>query len=183
MTATATETAPRLRPAAADDVPAIQAIYAHYVLAGSASFEIEPPDEAEMAARLTRVTEAGYPFIVAEADGTVGGYAYASSYRARPAYRNTVENSVYVAPGFLGRGLGRMLLEDVIRQCTEAGFRQMIAVIGDSGNAPSIRLHERCGFVRAGVLKNVGWKHERWIDTVLMQRALGEGERQPPDTG
>lgn len=182
MSQSAKAMAARLRPAAPGDASAIQAIYAHYVLGGLASFEIEPPDAAEMAARMERVTGAGYPFVVAEADGGVAGYAYASSYRARPAYRYTVEDSVYVAPDFTGRGIGRLLLEDLVRKATAAGYRQMIAVIGDSGNRPSIRLHESCGFARAGVMQNVGWKHERWVDTVLMQRALGPGADAPPKT-
>ena len=181
MTESAKAMAARLRPAAPGDASAIQAIYAHYVINGLASFEIDPPDEAEMAARMERITQAGYPYIIAESEGTVAGYAYASSYRARPAYRHTVEDSVYVAPAFTGQGIGRLLLEDLVRRATAAGFRQMIAVIGDSGNRPSIRLHESCGFARAGVLTNVGWKHERWVDTVIMHRALGSGADTPPD--
>jgi phosphinothricin acetyltransferase len=155
------------------DIPSITAIYAHHVLTGTASFEIDAPDETEIARRRTAVLERGLPYLVAEIEGEVVGYAYAGAYRPRPAYRFTVENSVYVKPGFQGRGIGRALMKPLIEACVRAGARQMIAVIGDGANTASIRLHERFGFRHAGTLKNVGYKFDRWLDTVLMQLDLG----------
>lgn len=169
-----------IRTAKADDLPQIQAIYAHYVTAGVSTFEIDPPDLAEMTRRFEALTGGGYPYIVAEAGGAVGGYAYAGPYRTRPAYRHTVEDSVYVAPGHVGLGLGRRLVEEIIRRSAEAGFRQMVAVISDDESTVSIHLHARCGFEHVGVLKNVGYKMGRWIDSTLMQRPLGEGNRAEP---
>ena len=169
-----------IRTAAMDDLPQIQAIYAHYVTAGAATFEIDPPDLAEMTRRFETLTGGGYPYIVAEVDGAVGGYAYAGPYRTRQAYRYTVEDSVYVSPDHVGLGLGRRLLEEIIRRCTEAGFRQMMAVISDDRNAASLHLHARCGFEHVGVLKNVGYKMGRWINRTVMQRPLGEGDRAEP---
>ncbi len=169
-----------IRTAAMDDLPQIQAIYAHYVTAGVATFEIDPPDLAEMTRRFETLTGGGYPYIVAEAGGAVAGYAYAGPYRARRAYRHTVEDSVYVSPGHVGLGLGRRLLEEIIRRCTEAGFRQMVAAISDDQSAASIHLHARCGFEHVGVLKSAGYKMGRWIDNTLMQRPLGEGDRAEP---
>lgn len=170
----------QIRDSLPTDLPSITAIYAHWVTHGLASFELEPPDLAEMARRRAHVLEGGYPHLVAEADGEVLGYAYASAYRARPAYRFTVENSVYVRPGGNRRGAGRALLEALITQCTGRGFRLMIAVIGDSANAPSIGLHAAAGFRHAGLLPGTGWKHGQWVDTVLMTRELGEGRATPP---
>lgn len=170
-----------IRASSAADIPAITAIYAHWVTHGLASFEVEPPDLTEMARRRDSVLAAGFPYLVAEAPEGVLGYAYASAYRARPAYRFTAENSVYVAPGAGRRGIGLALMEEVIAQCTGAGFRQMVAVIGDSGNAASIALHKRAGFTTAGLLKAAGWKHGRWVDSVLMQRPLGAGAGAPPE--
>jgi phosphinothricin acetyltransferase len=149
------------------------------VLTGTATFEIEPPDLAEMRSRREALLKGGYPYIVAEAEGEVLGYAYTGTYRTRPAYRSTTENSVYVRDGSHGRGIGRALLAATIEQATGAGFRQMIAIIGDSGNAASIGLHAALGFAHVGVLRSVGWKHGRWLDTVLMQRALGPGDMTP----
>lgn len=169
-----------IRPATPADVPRFAAIYADAVLNGCASFELDPPDEAEMAARLAKIVDAGMPWLVAEADGRVEGYAYAGAYRPRPAYRNTVENSVYVDPAAKGRGLGRRLLAALIDATTALGYRQMIAVIGDSGNAASIGLHAALGFTHAGLLRSVGWKHGRWLDSVLMQRPLGDGDATAP---
>ncbi|MBW8269465.1 GNAT family N-acetyltransferase [Caldovatus aquaticus] len=168
------------------DLPAIAAIYGHWVVHGFASFELEPPGVEEMARRRRALLEAGYPWLVAEGErDAVLGYAYAGPYRTRPAYRFAVENSVYVAPEVAGarRGVGRALLAALIARCEAAGFRQMVAVIGDSGNAASIGLHARCGFARAGLLPAVGWKHGRWVDSVLMARALGEGSATPPPDG
>lgn len=172
-----------IRDAAADDMAAVQAIYAHHVRRGLASFEIEPPDVAEMARRRQAIVGHGLPYLVAAADGRVLGYAYAGPYRPRPAYRFTLEDSVYIADGFAGRGIGRRLLAELIERCTRLGYRQMVAVIGDSQNSPSIRLHERLGFVRAGVIRSAGFKHGRWVDSVIMQRALGEGDSTLPPPG
>ena len=167
-------TAPVARAARDADVPEIAAIYGHYVRTALATFETDPPDAAEMARRLQHVRERGLPCLVAELEGCVAGYAYAAPYRPRPAYRFTVENSVYVHPDYQRKGLGRLLLTELIAVCEAAGCRQMVAVIGDSGNAASIGLHEALGFRRVGVLRSVGFKFGRWVDTVLMQRPLGE---------
>lgn len=164
-----------------DDIPAIIAIYGHWVTHGLASFELEAPDAAEMARRRAAVLAGGYPYLVAERAGQVVGYAYASAYRPRPAYRFTVENSVYVAPGGMRGGAGRALLDALIDACAARGFRLMVAVIGDSANYASIGLHEGAGFARAGLLPAVGWKHGRWVDSVLMTRPLGEGATTPPE--
>lgn len=170
-----------VRPVRDADIPAIAAIYAHAVLHGMASFEVEPPDQAEMTRRMRTITDGGYPYLVAEKDGQVLGYAYAGAYRARPAYRNSVENSVYVSPDAHRLGVGRALLKELIDAATRLGFRQMIAVIGDSGNASSIGLHRAHGFTFCGTIHSVGYKHGRWLDSVIMQRALGPGDTTPPD--
>jgi phosphinothricin acetyltransferase len=162
-----------VRPSIEADISAITAIYAHAVGHGTASFEVEPPDEAEMARRRQAVLAGGYPYLVAEIDGTLAGYAYAGAYRPRPAYRFTVEDSIYVAPDRQGSGVGRALLVALIEACEALGFRQMVAVIGDSASQGSIRLHESLGFQPVGVLEAIGFKHGRWLDVVLMQRALG----------
>jgi|SRR5581483_1422033 len=168
-----------IRPASAADIPIITSIYADAVLHGTATFEIEPPDEAEMARRRGALVAGGYPYLVAEYDGAVAGYAYAGSYRARPAYKWCVENSVYVAPAFHRRGVGKFLLQRLIEEAGRLGFRQMIAVIGDSAQTASIALHTSTGFAMVGTLRSVGWKHSRWLDTVLMQRPLGSGDTAP----
>lgn len=168
-----------LRNCEPDDIQAITAIYADAVLNGSASFELLAPDEHEMASRRAAILDAGHVYIVAMIGNELAGYAYTSAYRPRPAYAATVENSVYLKAGFRGRGIGRALLERLILEAERRGFRQMIAVIGDSANHASIRLHETLGFRHAGVLVSVGWKHGRWLDTVLMQRALGPGDSTP----
>ncbi len=171
----------RIRPAVPADVPAIARIYAYDVAHGTASFELVPPDEAEMARRMSDLLRNGFPYIAAEVDGTVAGYAYAGPFRARPAFRPTVENSVYVAADMHRRGVGRALLTALIESSEELGFRQMIAVIGDSSRqAASIGLHAAAGFRHVGILENVGFKHGRWLDSVLMQRALGPGAATPP---
>jgi phosphinothricin acetyltransferase len=170
-----------IRDSRAEDLPAIAAIYGHWVEHGLASFELDPPDVAEMARRRDAVLAAGYPYLVAERAGTVRGYAYASAYRTRPGYRFAVENSVYVAPGGSRGGAGLALLEALIARCEAQGFRLMVAVIGDSANEPSIRLHARAGFQRAGLLPAIGWKHARWVDSVLMTRPLGPGAAIPPE--
>lgn len=169
-----------IRPATLADIPAITRIYAHAVLHGTASFELEPPTEAEMAKRMQALLDGNFPYFVAEIDGKVAGYAYASLYRTRPAYRFTVEDSVYVAPDMHRRGVGKVLLEKLIEACTALGFRQMIAVIGDSDQAASIGVHKACGFELAGNLKNIGWKFDRWLDTPLMQLALEPGATKAP---
>jgi len=162
------------------DLAAITAIYDHAVRYGTASFEIEPPDEAEMRRRYEALRAGPYPYIVAEAAGTIAGYAYAGPYRARPAYHWTVEDSIYIAPQSQRRGIGRMLLERLIAEAEAGGFRQMIAVIGDSANAGSIELHRAAGFRLVGTFDNVGFKFGRWLDSVLMQRALGKGAGANP---
>ena len=167
---------PLVRPAAAADIPAITAIYRHHVLHGLASFETEPPDATEVARRHAAVLELGLPWLVAVLDGVVAGYAYAGVYRARPAYRYTVEDSVYVDKGYTGKGVGAALLPALIDGCARAGRRQIIAVIGDSANHASIRLHEKFGFTHVGMLPAVGYKFDRWVDSVLMQRAVGDGD-------
>jgi L-amino acid N-acyltransferase YncA len=174
------DNSPIIRAARASDIPAIQAIYAHYVETGTASFETAAPDLAEMTQRFQAIRARGFPYIVAEIAGTVAGYAYAGTYRARAAYDFAVEDSVYLAPDRVGHGLGRTLLGALIEACTDAGYRRMIAVIGDSANHASISLHLAMGFSHAGVLPSAGWKHGRWVDSVMMQRALGDGDATPP---
>jgi len=171
---------PNIRTAAAADIAAITRIYAHAVEHGTATFEIEPPDETEMARRLSALLRNGYPYLVAERGGMIAGYAYAGAYRARPAYRWSVEDSIYVAPDMQRQRIGSQLLARLIDEAERLGFRQMIAVIGDSAQTPSIAVHERAGFAHIGTLRSVGFKHGRWLDTVLMQRALGRGDAVPP---
>ena len=171
----------KLRPATTADIPAITAIYAHAVRHGTASFELEPPTEGEMTRRMQAVLDGKFPYLAAEIDGKLAGYAYASLYRTRPAYRFTVENSVYVAADMHRRGVGKALLQRLIDECTARGYRQMIAVIGDSDQAASIGVHKACGFEPAGNLRSIGWKFGEWLDTPLMQRALGDGAKTKPD--
>jgi phosphinothricin acetyltransferase len=175
---------PTLRDATDADIPVITAIYGHAVRHGRASFETDAPDEAEIASRRAAIVARGLPYLVAELPGAgVVGYAYAGPYRPRPAYRFSLENSIYIAPDRQGGGIGRALLPALIARSEALGYRQMIAVIGDSANHASIRLHESCGFVHVGVLQSVGWKHGQWLDTVLMTRALGPGDAAPPAAG
>lgn len=162
------------------DVPAMTAIYAKAVLTGSASFEIDAPDEAEMARRHADVLAKALPWLVAEGDGAVLGYAYASPFRPRLAYRYTLEDSIYVHEAARGRGVGRLLLAELMARSEAAGARQMIAAIGDSANQASIKLHAAAGFVAVGTYRDVGRKFERWLDVVLMQRTLGPGATVPP---
>jgi phosphinothricin acetyltransferase len=169
-----------IRPAEPRDVAAITRIYDHAVRHGTASFELAPPDEAEMARRQKELFAGGFPYIVAEQATAVVGYAYAGPHRARPAYRWTVEDSIYVDPALHGRGIGRALLERLIAEAERSGFRQMLAVIGDSANAGSIELHRALGFRMVGTFDNVGFKFGRWLDSVLMQRALGKGAETKP---
>lgn len=161
-----------IRAATVADVPVITEIYRHHVLHGSGSFEIVPPDEEEFAKRREEIERRGLPWLVADIDGAVVGYAYAGPFRAREAYRFTLEDSIYVRPEAMGKGVGRLLLEKLIEACRGGGYKQLIAVIGDSNNVGSIRVHEVCGFKHSGVLKNVGIKSDRWLDVVLMQLEL-----------
>lgn len=169
-----------IRPTTPADIPAIASIYAHAVETGTATFELEPPSEAEMLRRYEKLRAGPFPYIVAEIDGKVAGYAYAGPFRERPAYRFTVEDSIYIDPAMHQRGIGKALMQELIRLSTEAGFRQMMAVIGDSAQAGSIGLHRSCGFRDAGVFKAVGYKFGRWLDTVQMQLPLGKGDTAPP---
>jgi phosphinothricin acetyltransferase len=169
-----------IRPSRDEDVAAIAAIYAHHVLHGVASFEEVPPPAEEIARRRRAIIERGLPYLVAERSGRVVGYCYAGPFRPRIGYRFTLEDSVYVDANEVGRGIGRRLLEQVIARCTELGYRQMVAVIGGRETVPSIKLHERCGFAHIGVLPAVGFKFGRWIDIVMMQRALGPGAASMP---
>jgi L-amino acid N-acyltransferase YncA len=172
-----------IRDARPADLAQVTAIYREAVLNGTGSFEIDPPNESEMVARYQRIGGQGYPYLVACDDGAVLGYAYAFAYRDRPAYRFTVEDSVYIRSDVQNRGIGAALLARLITESESRGYRQMIAVIGDSSNAGSVRLHQRAGFVPAGMLNLVGWKHDRWLDVVLMQRSLGAGDTVPPREG
>ncbi|MDT3685316.1 MAG: GNAT family N-acetyltransferase [Pseudorhodoplanes sp.] len=170
----------QIRPATPADIPAITEIYAHAVRHGTASFEIEPPSEAEMAQRQKSLLDGRFPYLVAENDGGIAGYAYAGPYRTRPAYRWSVEDSIYVNPNVQRRGIGRALLERLIVESEQRGFRQMIAVIGDSAQMSSIELHRSLGFRMIGTIENVGYKFGRWLDSVLMQRDLGPGATTNP---
>ena len=172
----------QLRAAAPGDFSAIQAIYRHHVLHGLASFEEVPPDVEEMRRRHADIVARGLPYLVAEEAGAILGYGYCAPYRLRSAYRYALEDSVYVRDGMLGRGIGSRLLGELIRICEGLGYRQLVAVIGDSGNAPSIALHARHGFLRVGTLRSAGYKFGRWVDSVLMQRPLGSGDGAPPAT-
>jgi L-amino acid N-acyltransferase YncA len=171
-----------IRPATAADLPFVTGIYEHAVLYGTATFELIAPDIAEMTRRFGVLMDGGFPYFVAALEGRVVGYAYAGAYRPRPAYRFTVENSVYLQPDIHRRGIGLQLLQRLIAECEARGYRQMIAVIGDSANASSIGVHTKCGFQMIGTHPNVGFKFGRWLDTVMMQRALGEGGSTLPLT-
>ncbi len=169
-----------MRPATADDLPAIQAIYAHHVLHGLASFEEEPPPLDEVRRRFDDVVKRGLPWLTADFGGEIAGYGYCAPYRARSAYRYALEDSIYVRAGLEGRGVGTVLLKILIERCAALGYRQIVAVIGDSANAPSINLHAAAGFLRVGTLRSVGFKFGRWVDSVFMQRPLGPGDATPP---
>jgi L-amino acid N-acyltransferase YncA len=180
MSNTTLQSPPEIRPTTAADLPAITAIYEQAVLCGTATFELIPPDLAEMTRRFGVLMDGGFPYFVAVVDGRVAGYAYAGAYRPRPAYRFTVENSVYLEPAIHRRGIGLQLLQRLIAESEQRGYRQMIAVIGDSANAGSIGVHARCGFRMIGTHPHVGLKFGRWLDTVMMQRTLGEGASTVP---
>ena len=168
-----------VRPSTAEDLPAITRIYGHLVLHGTGTFELDAPDEAEMARRRQDVLSKGLPWLVAERDGQVLGYAYANHFRARRAYRFCLEDSIYIDPDAQGQGVGRTLLAELISQCEARGARQMLAVIGDTANTGSIGVHRACGFEPCGLFRAAGWKFDRWLDVVLMQRGLGEGGATP----
>ncbi len=171
----------RLRDATPADLLAITEIYRDSVLNGTASYEITPPDQAEMTGRFQAIRQKGYPYIVAEAeDGTLLGYAYASAFRTRPAYRWLVEDSIYLTPEARGQGVGKALLKELIMRCEALGFRQMAAVIGGASPA-SVAVHKSLGFEMTGTMKGTGFKHGKWLDTVFMQIALGEGTETSPD--
>ena len=170
----------QIRPASAEDLPAIQSIYSHHVRHGLASFEEEPPPLDEMRRRLDEVRSRGLPYLAADFGGVVAGYGYCAPYRSRSAYRYALEDSVYVRHGSEGRGVGAALLGALIERCETLGYRTLIAVIGDSANAASINLHASYGFLRVGTLRSAGFKFGRWVDSVVMQRPLGPGDATPP---
>ncbi|MCW5221298.1 N-acetyltransferase [Verminephrobacter aporrectodeae subsp. tuberculatae] len=172
---------PTIRPSAASDIPAIAAIYRHHVLHGTGTFEIDPPCEADMAARRADVLARGLPWLVAEKDGQVLGFAYANWFKPRPAYRFSAEDSIYVSDSARGLGLGRRLLTEVAAQAEAAGVRKLLAVIGDSANAGSIGVHRALGFTEVGIMRSVGWKFGAWRDIVLMEKPLGEADRTAPE--
>jgi len=172
--------APEIRPVRPGDLAEMQAIYAHHVLHGTGSFEEIPPSVEEMSERVEHVTDQGWPWLVAEDATGVLGYCYVTRFRPRAAYRFCAENAVYVRADVRGQGVGKALVAQLIADATAAGFRQMIAVIGDSENVGSIGVHASLGFQRAGTLRSVGWKAGRWLDTVYMERALGEGDETDP---
>jgi len=172
-----------IRPSTPADLPAITAIYGWNVLNGTGTFELDPPDEAEMARRRDDVLSKGLPWLVVQRDGTVLGYAYANHFRPRKAYRFCLEDSVYLAPEAKGQGLGKLLLAELLGRCEAAGARQMLAVIGDSANLGSIGVHRTLGFEHVGVMKAAGWKFDQWRDVVIMQKALGLGQTSAPKDG
>jgi phosphinothricin acetyltransferase len=173
-------TRPTVRAATEADIAAITAIYRPAVLSGTASFELDPPDEAEMHRRFEAIVGAGYPYFVAEIDGRIVGYAYANAYRTRPAYRFTVEDSIYIAPEAQGKGVGRLLLARLVEACAAKGYRLMVAVIGDSRQYGSIALHRSAGFTFCGTIHSIGYKLGRWLDSVIMELPLGEGDTSHP---
>ena len=168
-----------IRPSRDEDIAAITAIYAHHVLNGTGTFEIDPPSVADMTSRRADVLSKGLPYIVAEEAGQVIGYAYCTWFKPRPAYRFSAEDSIYLAPGVHGKGIGRALLAELAAQAERVGIRKLIAVIGDSSNAGSIGVHRSLGFEHVGILKSCGWKFDQWLDVVLMEKALGPGDSTP----
>ncbi|MBE7370069.1 GNAT family N-acetyltransferase [Ramlibacter pallidus] len=171
-----------LRPSTDADVPAITAIYAHHVLHGTGTFETTPPTEQDMTTRRLDVLARGLPYLVAEQGGKVLGFAYCQWFKPRPAYRYSAEDSIYLHADAAGQGLGKKLLADLVQQAEAAGVRKLIAVIGDSANAGSIGVHRSLGFSKVGVIQSCGWKFGRWLDIVLMEKSIGEGDRTPPET-
>ena len=174
---------PTIRPSLDTDLPAITRIYAQHVLHGTGTFETTPPSEGDMSTRRNDVLGKGLPWLVIEEDGAVLGFAYANWFKPRPAYRFSCEDSIYMAPESGGKGLGRALLAELMASLERAGVRQVMAVIGDSANAGSIGVHKALGFTPAGVIHNCGWKFERWLDIVLMEKTLGAGASIPPNEG
>ena len=172
---------PTIRPAIDADIGAITTIYAHHVLNGTGTFETTPPNEEDMAGRRRDVLAKGLPYLVAEDASGVLGFAYCNWFKPRPAYRFSAEDSIYLAPQAQGKGLGRLLLTELMAQAERAGVRKLIAVIGDSANAGSIGLHQACGFSQVGILSACGWKFNRWLDVVLMERSVGSGSKQAPE--
>jgi L-amino acid N-acyltransferase YncA len=172
---------PLIRPSRDEDVVAITAIYAHHVLHGTGTFEIDPPSEADMAARRADVLAKGLPWLVAEDDGKLLGFAYCNWFKPRPAYRFSAEDSIYLAAHAKGRGLGRALLAELAARAERAGVRKLIAVIGDSANTGSVGVHRTNGFTHVGLLQSCGWKFGRWLDVVLMEKALGAGDTTSPE--
>ncbi len=172
-----------IRPSTPADIHAVTAVYGWNVTHGTGTFELDPPDEAEMAQRRSAVLANGWPWLVAEDQGRVVGYAYANLFRPRRAFRFCVEDSIYLSPEATGRGVGRLLLAELMARCEVAGARQMVAVIGDSANLASVALHRALGFEPAGQLRSAGWKLGRWLDVVMMQRALGAGDQEVPADG
>ena len=170
----------KIRPSLDSDIPAITAIYTHHVLHGTGTFETTPPTEQDMAARRADVLSKGLPYLVIETADGVSGFAYCNWFKPRPAYRFSAEDSIYLVPAAAGKGLGRLLLEELMAQAERAGVRKLIAVIGDSANLGSVGVHKACGFGHVGVLSNCGWKFERWLDVVLMDRVIGLGSTQAP---
>ncbi len=171
---------PIIRPSRDEDIAAITAIYAHHVLHGTGTFEVDPPSEADMTARRAEVLTRGLPWLVSEKDGRLTGFAYCNWFKPRPAYRFSAEDSIYMAPHAKGQGMGRVLLAELITQAERAGVRKLIAVIGDSANTGSIGVHRSAGFRPVGVLASCGWKFDRWLDVVLMEKPLGQGDTTSP---
>jgi L-amino acid N-acyltransferase YncA len=171
---------PLIRPSRDEDIPAITAIYAHHVLHGTGTFETEPPSAADMTARRADVLSKGLPYLVAEHDGVIAGFAYGNWFKPRPAYRFSVEDSIYLAPNLHRKGLGRALLAELILRCEAVGIRKMMAVIGDSANAGSVGVHRALGFTQLGVIESCGWKFGAWRDIVIMQKTIGAGDSEPP---
>lgn len=172
---------PLIRPSTDHDIAAITRIYAHHVLNGTGTFETTPPSEADMAARRADVLSKGLPWLVLEDGGQVMGFAYGNWFKPRPAYRFSVEDSIYLAPEAAGKGLGRALLAELLAKLQAGGVRKVMAVIGDSANAGSVGVHAALGFERVGVVKSCGWKFDRWLDIVLMEKTLGEGDSTRPE--
>jgi L-amino acid N-acyltransferase YncA len=172
---------PIIRPSQPEDLSAITAIYQHHVLNGTGTFEIEPPSQEDMTARRADVLGKGLPYLVIEENGQVLGFAYCNWFKPRPAYRFSAEDSIYLAPNASGKGWGRLLLAELCRSAEVAGIRKLIAVIGDSANEGSIGVHKSLGFQSVGVVKSCGWKFNRWLDIVMMEKALGHGDNRSPE--
>lgn len=171
---------PLIRPSRDEDIPAITAIYQHHVLTGTGTFEIDPPTESDMLTRRADVLAKGLPYLVVEEDGQVLGFAYCNWFKPRPAYRFSAEDSIYMAADAHHKGLGKALLAELCAQAERAGVRKFLAVIGDSGNAGSIGVHRSVGFTHVGIIQSCGWKFERWLDVVMMEKTLGAGDRTSP---